>query len=268
MYLERLSRAGMESSKYYTTKEFNHGLGGEDDMPNCVQYAVCRAYESCEVDKPFVMFKGRSAGGYPDAGNFYKDTILPKGVTPIPGSIACFNNHVMYIERVNADGTCLITDSRYDSDKSLKDERFWRKLDGVRLKVGQKPNVSGIGSYQGCIYLSVQDKRTQRNANEQISVNEDMLNVRKKPNGGWYMHGCYCPMGVYNVLDKRTDNDNNEWYKLDTSNWVRSGEWLTYYPADESEIESLRKDNEKLKKENESLKKIIQDVHEMTGVDL
>lgn len=266
MYLERLSKTGMESSKYYQNRTFNHALGGEDDLPNCAQYDVSRGYEACLVDEPFLMFKDRSAGGYPEAGNFYKDTILPKGSVLKIGSFACFDNHVAFIERVNTDGTCLLTDSRYDTNKSLRNDRYWRKMDGIKLVVGKKPNIANIGKFQGCIYLPISDIRVTRDeSKEQILIKEDMVNVRVIPNGDLVEAGCYAPMGIYNVQDIKNDGEFN-WYQLDKSCWVRDGEWLTYYPIEENELQRLKAENKELKKENEILLNIIHDIHNMTGV--
>ena len=263
MYLERLSVKGIESSKYYQSKKFNHGLGKDEDLPNCVQYVVSRAYESCEVDEPFIMFRGRSAGGYPDAGNFYKDSILPKGQQPRIG-IACFDNHVAFIERVNEDGTCLITDSRYDPNKSLRNDRYWRKLDLIRLAVGQRPNISGVGKYQGCLYIPINDIRVIRdNSKDQISINEDMVNVRVKPNDELTCLGCYAPMGLYNVLE--VTEDLYKWFRIDKDCWVREGDWINYYSEDE--IKRLTEENKNLKKENEILKGRLKDIHELSEVE-
>lgn len=268
MYLERLSKTGMESSKYYQNRTFNHGLGGEDDLPNCTQYDVSRGYEACLVDEPFLMFKGRSAGGYPFADNFYKDTILPKGSVLKIGSFACFDNHVAFIERVNADGTCLLTDSRYDTNKSLRNDRYWRKMDGIKLVVGKKPNIANIGKFQGCVYLPINDIRVSRDeSKEQILIKEDMVNVRIVPNGDLVEAGCYAPMGYYNVLETVKDIESGYyWYRIENNSWVRDGDWITYYPLEENELQVLKELNKKLEKENEVLLKILKEINELSGV--
>ena len=259
MYLERLSVSGISQSKYYQSKTFNKGLGTDLDMPDCTQYDVCRTMEACQVvDKPFLMFKNRSAGGYPDAENWYADTILPKGKDIKTGAIVCFDNHVAFIERVNVDGTCLITDSRYDTNKSLRNDRYWRKLDGIKLKVGNKPNISGIGKVLGFIYPPIKDVRTKRNkAIEQIELIEDYVNVRNKPNGDLVCEGCYAPVGLYNVISKQ-NVDGYVWYEIDTNCFVRSGEWLIHYDIEES--------NEDLKKEIEELKKRLKEINKLSEV--
>ena len=255
MFLERLSKSGMDSSKYYQTQTFNKGLNTDNDLPNCVQYDVCRSYEAMQVNKPFKMFNNRSAGGYPDAGNFYKDSLLPKGATLKIGAMACFDNHVAFIERVNADGTCLITDSRYDKDKTLRNDRYWRKLDNVKLKVGSKPNMQGVGVFQGCLYNAVNDIRVKRDeSKEQIEIIDDMVNVRVKPNGDPVIKGCYAPLGIYNVKSSELVDDFL-WFEVESNCWIRTGEWLRYYPVD-SELERLKKENKELKEKLKQINKL------------
>lgn len=258
MYLERLSARGISQSKYYQTKTFNKGLHTDNDLPNCVQYDVCRTYEACEVNKPFIMFKDRSAGGYPDAENWYNDTILPKGKDVKTGSIVCFDNHVAFVERVNKSGTCLITDSRYDTNKDLRNDRYWRKLDGIELKIGQKPNITGIGKVLGFIYLPIKDVRVNRDTSkEQIELIEDYVNVRKSPNGDLVCDGCFAPKGIFNVISKQ-NLDGYIWYEIDTNCFVRSGEWLLHYDIEQS--------NDELLKEIEELKNRLKKINELSEV--
>ena len=255
MFLTRLSKSGIDTSKYYQTKKFNKALNTTNDMPNCVCYDTCRTYEASQVDEPFIMFKNRSAGGYPDAENWYKETILPKGSQLKEGSIACFDNHVAFIERVNPNGTCLINDSRYDKDKSLRNDRYWRKVDNVKLVVGNKPNLNGVGVFQGCIYIPINDVRVKRNeSKEQIEIIEDNVNVRVSPNGDYTIKGCYAPMGIYNVKSSKLVDDFL-WFQIDSNCWVRTGEWLRYYPID-SELEKLKKENAELKSKLKQINKL------------
>lgn len=255
MFLTRLSKSGIDTSKYYQTKKFNKALGTINDMPNCVCYDVCRTYEICQVDEPFIMFKNRSAGGYPDADSWYRDTILPKGKDLKEGSIACFDNHVAIIEKVNEDGTCLITDSRFDTNKSLRNERYWRKVDNVRLVVGNKPNLNGVGVFQGCIYLPFKDIRVQRDlTKEQIEILDPDVNVRTSPNGDVVIKGCYAPLGIYNVKSSKLVDDFL-WFEIEKGYWIRTGEWLRYYPVDD-ELEKLKKENELLKKKLKEINKL------------
>ena len=256
MFLERLSVYGISDSKYYQTQKFNKGLNTDLDMPNCVQYCVCRAYESTQVKSPFIMFKNRSAGGYPDAPKWYDETILPKGPLVKVGSILCFDNHVAFVERENADGTFLISDSRYDPDKSLRNDRYFRTLDNIKLKVGQKPNISGVGVLLGCIYLPIQDKRTARNTKvEQIELIDDYVNVRDKANGDILMKGCYAPRGIFNVITSQMQ-EGYYWYQIDENSFVRSGEWLKHYSIEDDSTIELKKEIERLTKKLNQINKL------------
>ena len=251
MYEERLKVYGIDTSKYYQDKNFNHAKGSILDMPNCTDYDVCRGNESCEVDSPLLMFQGRPAGGFPSAENFFDDALLPKGYDLKTGSFACFENHVAYVERAITDRLCVLTDSRYDDNKSLRNDRYWRLLENITLEVGKKPNISGIGKLIGFVYLPIKDVRTIRNESyEQIEILEELVNVRKAPEGEVRIEGCYAPMGMYNVLGKSLVN-NKTWYQVDTDCWICEGGWLKHYPL--HDYDALVKENAELK---ERLKQI------------
>ena len=105
--------------------------------------------------------------------------------------------------------------------------------------------MSGVGKLLGFLYLPIDDVRTTRNSNiEQIKITKEMVNVRATPNGNIARKGCFAPLGVYNVLSKQ-EVDGFTWYRLDKANWVREGDWLKYYPA--NEYEALLKENEELR---------------------
>ena len=81
-----------------------------------------------------------------------------------------------------------------------------------------------------------------------------MVNVRGLPNGEVVRKGCYAPKGIYNVKSKK-QVDGYWWYEIDKANWVREGEWITYYPID--------RDIAKLENEIEDLKTIMAQIETM-----
>ena len=248
MYLERLS-VFSDTNPYYRSKTFNKGLNTDLDIPNCTQFAVCRSYEACEVDKPFVMFRNRSAGSYPNAKNFFEDSILPKGYDLKEGSIAVFDGnfgHVAFVEQVIDKNHAIISQSQYSSNKSRRDYMYFEKRE-VELTVG-KATLSGIGKLIGFVYLPIKEIRVSRDVKkEQILIKEEMVNVRIEPEGDVFAKGLYCPMGLFDVLDSKEVN-GYVWYELEPNHWVREGGWSEYYPKEDY--------NEELMKENETLKEL------------
>ena len=248
MYLERLSSYGLDTSPYYIPNgKFNTAPPNSDvQLPNCTCYCYSRAFESVDAKSPFPI--ARDSLGYGNANTWYRNSPLKKGDVLKNGSIACFDGkygHVAFVERVIDDTHALISQSQYDSDKSLRNYKYWEKR-VVELVVG-KATISGVGALQGFLYLDINDIRTSRNSNvEQIQITEEMVNVRGLPNSEVVRKGCYAPIGIYNVKSKK-EVDGYMWYQLDKSCWVRDGEWIIYYPID-SELEKLRKENEELKK--------------------
>lgn len=253
MYLERLSASGIDTSPYYIPNgQFNTASPTSDvQMPNCTCYCYSRAFESTEAAKPYPI--ARTTLGYGNAKTWYDKSPLPKGSVLKTGSIAVFSGtagHVAYCERVIDSNHALISQSQYDSNKSLRNYKYWEKRE-VELTVG-KATLSGVGKLIGFIYLPINDIRVGRNTDkDQIQITEDMVNVRIEPNGDLFQKGCYIPRGIYNVLESRKVGEYN-WYCVEANHWVREGEWLKFYPRVNPESE-LAKENEELKKLNEQL---------------
>lgn len=247
MYLERLSSDGIDTSPYYVPNgKFNTAPPNSDiQMPNCTMYCYCRGFEASDATKPFYL--ARNGYGFGNAKEWYSQSPLPKGSSLKDGSIAVFDGqygHVCFVERVIDSNHALITESQYDSNKQLRNYKYWQKRI-VELEVG-KATLSGVGKLLGFLYLPIDEIRTSRDSNkEQIEIVEEMVNVRATPNGYVARKGCFAPLGIYNVLSKQ-EVDGYTWYQLDKDNWVREGDWLNYYPA--NDYEALLKENEELKK--------------------
>lgn len=259
MFLERLQSYGIDSSKYYKYGgEYNPVPSPKSDtaLPNCTDYALCRTYEATEPSKPYPV--ATNGLGFPNAKYWYKQSPLAKGSELKVGSIACFDGqsgHVAYVERVIDKTHAIISQSQYTSNKSVRDYRYFETRE-VELIVG-KATLNGVGALQGFIYTPINDIRVSRDFNsEQIEITQPMVNVRTKPNGEVYMNGCYCPMGIYNILSKQEDGEY-VWYELEKNHWVRSGDWLIYYEL--SDIANL-------KKENEELKRRLKEIHNLSEV--
>lgn len=252
MFLERLSTYGMDDSKYYVPNgEFNT-LSADDpiSMPNCTDYAYLRGNEVMDLEHPENWV--RVQGGFGNAKTWFQTSPMPKGYELKTGSVAVFDGdfgHVCIVERKIDDTHALVSQSFYNADKSLRDQYYWNKR-VIELKVGEA-TIGGVGALIGFIYLPIDDIRTVRNSYEQIEIKEEMVNVRTD-DLEIYRKGCYAPMGIYDVLDKKIV-DGYTWYKLDTDNWVREGSWIAHYPAESDEMEELRKENAELK---ERLKQI------------
>ena len=250
MYLERLNIFSDKSPYYqYGGKFYNCTYSYK--LPNCTEYCLLRIFSATEASQPYQLFQGRSATGYPVAKSWFKDTLLPTGYELRDGCVAVFDGtsgHVCFVERKIDDTHAIITESQYDENKSNWGNKTWERKywdrRTVELVVG-KATLSGVGKLIGFIYPSIKDKRVQRNSNEQVRITEDFVNVRREPEGQLTNEGCFCPLGLYNVLDSEEVN-GFVWYKLDTGCWVREGSWLEHYDPS-GELERLIKENAELK---------------------
>lgn len=241
MYLDRLSVSGIETSPYYVPGgDFNTFSPLSDiQMPNCTMYAYLRSFEAVDASEPFPI--ARDSLGFGNAKTWFANSPLPKGYEIRSGSIACFEGnygHVAFVEEKIDDTHGLISESQYDDDKSLRNYKYWQKR-VVELIPG-KATLSGIGPLQGFLYLDIKDKRTKRSNKEQIEIIEELVNVRKEAAGDLTKRGCYCPVGVYDVLNS-TEKDGYMWYKIDSKSWVREGEWLIHFPKEADELTEIKK---------------------------
>lgn len=254
MWLTRLNIFSEDNPYYVKGGEFND-YTGDIQMPNCTTYAYLRMEESLELtEKNDCLI--RSSGGFPNAKNWYATTPLPKGSELREASIAVFDGqygHVAFVEKVIDSTHAIISQSQYDSNKSRRDYKYWEKRE-VSLIVGQA-TLSGVGKLIGFIYPPVNDKRVQRNEKEQIEILEDYVNVRSAANGDIRNVGCYCPVGIYNVLNSK-EADGFIWYKLDTQTWVREGEWLVHYPKGDDETQALKREISRLKEKLAKIREI------------
>ena len=277
-FLERLDPP-VYGSEYYKN------LNTVNDMPNCTKYCHDRAQEACG-NKNLQLFTDRGPGGFPGASSWLEHSALPVSDTGRLGSICvCSDNggsqHVMFIERDYGDGTFLISDSRYDDNKSLRNDRYWRKVDHVKLVKGQKPDgVGGCGYIIGFQLIPVNDIRVDRNESvDQVKVTDNRLHCRKGPsiNAEIINEGCYVPQGIYNVLETKQDGDLT-WCRVTDEAWFAAkSDWAELYLHDQptpepgtdisklfaqiaTEFNKLETETKKLQGENTELKKALSDI--------
>lgn len=253
MFLERLSKNGIDTSPYYVPNgQFNTASPNSDvQMPNCTCYCYSRFFESVSAPTPYPV--ARTTLGYGNAKTWYDKSPLPKGKELKTGSIAVFDGncgHVAYVERKIDSNHALISQSQYDSNKSLRNYKYFETRE-VELSVG-KATLSGVGKLIGFIYAPIQDISVDRDVSkEQILIWDEMVNVRIEPEGELFTKGCYIPMGYYDVLGSKKVNDYM-WYCVEENHWVREGDWLIHYDKVDADSE-LQKEIAELKKENEKL---------------
>lgn len=257
MYLERLSVDGISASPYYTPGGRFNPAGKYDDtqMPNCTRYCNCRANEALDAKTPQSI--ARVGGGFGNAKDWWEESPLTKGYKLKNGCIAVFDGncgHVCFVERVIDSTHALISESQYDPNKTLRNYKYWQKRI-VELIPG-KATLAGVGALKGFLYLDIDDIRTTRSTGEQIQIIDDFVNVRVKPEGDVVREGCFAPMGIYDVIKKKTVN-GYIWYQIDANCWVRDGSWIYHYPAENNEeLSRLQKENKELKEKLAAISKL------------
>ena len=260
MYLERLGVFDYDNNPYYKPNgEFNTRSATDPlAMGNCTMFAFLWMHEACELEKRINDWI-RKSGGFGNAKTWYDTTTLPKGSEIRTGSIAVFDGncgHVAPVVRKVDDKHGYLIESNFTENKALRDWHFFNCRGITELEVG-KATIKGCGKLLGFIYLPIHDIRVDRDTTKyQVQVTEEKVNVRKTANYGELVSkGCYCPMGIYNVVSVIVDAEGYKWYELEKGHWIREGHWTVDLPADSSELEQLRKENTELKARLEEIGK-------------
>ena len=118
--------------------------GTLDALGNCTWYAWGRAYEILGSRPQLSTGNAGDWYTYNKKNNFYAYS----DGTPQAGAIACWENHVAVVEKVNSDGTIMISESSYKIDGVTEGIRF-RTRDNLS---GSAPDNYG-DRFIGYIYL-------------------------------------------------------------------------------------------------------------------
>jgi len=207
--------------------------------------------------------------GFGNACEWYRDTKYEKGSIAKVGAIACFGGtygHVAIVERVNADGTVLVSQSNYEKVKQQYGSDNYFQTRTYKLEVGKV--ASGVGLvFQGYIYPPNIKGVVERDTNkDQIEIFAEKLRIRKTPNGNW-VEGIFAPIGLFDVLEFKNEA-NYTWARLDENMWIAlndSAGWTKTYLKDTEDdkdkiIKELSLKISELKEEIEQNNKKIADL--------
>lgn len=217
LFIPRLSKDGMKNNPYWYDNSINAGAKDGLYLPNCVTYASGRLSEETGHNMRNIM---SNRDGFGNAKEWYKNTKLDKGSTPKEGAIACFDGtlgHVAIVERINKDGSVLVSQSNYEQKKNYDSPNYFQTRT-YKLEVGKKTEGVGL-TFLGYIYAPyIRGAVSKDDFKQQVEIIADKLRVRKTPNGDWRL-GLFAPLGLYDVLDVQKVGDYN-WAKLDDDVWV------------------------------------------------
>lgn len=253
MFLERLIQTGMQDSKYWYSLEWNWFAKNDLWLPNCTCFSCGRSSEAAGRNVKLQIPRGNAQTWYA-ASNWIGSR------TPKVGAIAVWGGgkygHVGVVERINADGSVLISQSNYTraSREAMIANYF---------VIGTyKPEVGKVTKHIGWTFLGylinpyIDDKRVSRNPNRrQVEVFEERVRARKSPNGEIYK-GLFIPMGVYNILDQ-----DGDWVKVDDAVWFSLGSWSKVFEPDNElykKLQDLIAKRDELNRQIEELKKKLE----------
>ena len=232
MFLERLISTGMKGNPYYYSLEYNWFAKDDLWLPNCTCFAAARCQEAAGVNCKTEIPRG-------NAQTWYEASKWRGSKVPQVGAICVWGGgqygHVGIVERINKDGTVLISQSNY-TRKSQGDMIINYFVLGT-----YKPMVGYVTKGIGWTFLGyllnpyVNDIRQLKRdtAKHQIEVIEEKVRARKSPNGEIYS-GLFIPPGLYDVLE-----EDGDWVKVDDAVWFSKGTWAKDYPAEKQEEEDM-----------------------------
>ena len=280
-FLERLSWNGITDkytisnttpvktgSKYFYEKSYNRFAQDNLWMPNCTCYAAGRAAEISTLPLGREV-PGGNAKTWWTTTTWNKSTTIPKvGAICVWGSPSSTYGHVAIVERINEDGTVVISQSNYTRASAAKMNENYFQTKTVSLQAGKSGTI-GI-PFLGYIYNPyVNDIRVKKDSKKsQVEVITNKIKARKNPSlSGESYEGLYIPQGIYDILETQVA-DNYLWIKIydnvwfasnDEANWTKTNlidvkePIVEEKPADDSAtlIENLKTEISILQKEKE-----------------
>ena len=192
-YVERLTAPATADKNWlhYTKGGYNYCIliSGSSCLPNCVGYAWGRWRELLGAHHK--LSRANAENWFGNVGDGYK-----RGTVPKVGSVICWAKgragygadgagHVAIVERVNADGSIIISQSGYGY------KRFWTQT--------LKPPYSLSGyTLQGFIYLPIEfeEKPIVNNVNNSLKVGDKV----RLTSGAKYYNGKAIPNWVFNSV--------------------------------------------------------------------
>ena len=253
MFLERLIQTGMQDNPYWYSLDYNWFAKNDLWLPNCTCFSCGRSSEAAGRNVKLQIPRGNAQTWY-DASNWIGSR------TPKVGAIAVWGGgkygHVGVVERINSDGSVLISQSNYT--RASKEAMI-----ANYFVIGTyKPEVGKVTKHIGWTFLGylinpyIDDKRVSRNpARRQVEVFEERVRARKSPNGEIYK-GLFIPMGVYNIIDQ-----DGDWVKVDDAVWFSLGSWAKVYEPDNElyrQLQDLIAKRDELDRQIEELKKKLE----------
>ncbi|MBR3036439.1 MAG: CHAP domain-containing protein [Lachnospiraceae bacterium] len=253
MFLERLIQTGMQDNPYWYSLDYNWFAKNDLWLPNCTCFSCGRSSEAAGRNVKLQIPRGNAQTWY-DASNWIGSR------TPKVGAIAVWGGgkygHVGVVERINSDGSVLISQSNYT--RASKEAMI-----ANYFVIGTyKPEVGKVTKHIGWTFLGylinpyIDDKRVSRNPNRrQVEIHEERVRARKSPNGEIYK-GLFIPMGTYNILDQ-----DGDWVKVDDAVWFSLGSWSKVYEPDNElyrELQDLIAKRDELNRQIEELKKKLE----------
>lgn len=252
MFLERLISTGMEGNPYWYSLTYNWFAKDDLWLPNCTCFVCGVMSEKAGRNVKLQIPRGNAQTWY-DASNWMGSK------TPKVGAIAVWGGgkygHVGCVERINADGTVLISQSNYTRASKASMIANYFVTGTYKCEVGKV--TKGIGwTFLGyLINPYIDDKRVKRDpAKWQVEVFDERVRARKSPNGEIYK-GQFIPMGIYNILEEQGD-----WLRVDENVWFSKGSWAKVYDNKEEmrkKLDALIKQRDDLNRQIEELEKLL-----------
>ena len=250
MFLERLIQTGMKDNPIYYSLTYSWFAKDDLWLPNCTAFACSRSSELCGRNVKAEIPRG-------NAQTWYENSKWIGSAIPRVGAIGVWGGgkygHVGIVERVNKDGTVLISQSNYTRASKASMIANYFVLGTYRCEVGKV--TKGIGwTFLGFLLNPyVNDIRVKRDeSKKQVEVFEERVRARKSPNGDIYK-GLFIPMGIYNVLE-----ENGDWLRVDDNVWFSKGTWAKVYQPD-----SLKKELADLIAQRDAINKRIAELEKL-----
>lgn len=253
--MKQLTEQIVRTNEYFQTTKATNAVANKDiNMPNCTTFCMCAWHWLINANQKYTLFKGRGAGAFGNAKDWYPNYLFEKGDVPKIGSFACWDGtygHVALVYGYEDLGNGYYNIKLYQSNYTGRKypSKYFENVT-YKVKVGCV-TLTGLGAFQGFLYhpyykeeQPVEPLPATRFVKGKVYTTQYVIRVRTGPGTNYKQKtkaqltidgqknanasGCLLKGTKITCLECKQEANGNTWIRI-PSGWICGCYQGTYY---------------------------------------